>query len=98
MTRFFATVTVALCLGATATLAISNRNGTLNSNSEARFAADGAFRDGLYLGRVTAQQGQPARPGVGRWSSDQDRTMFAAGYRRGYSESLTSGESAQPVE
>ncbi len=98
MTGFFTTVTVALCLGATATLAISKRNGTLNSNPEARFAADGAFRDGLYLGRLTAQQGQPARPGVGRWSSDQDRSMFAAGYRRGYSESLASAAGARPGE
>jgi hypothetical protein len=53
-------------------------------NVEASFAADGAFRDGLYLGKLTADSGQPFRPGIGRWSSEQDRAMFSAGYRRGY--------------
>jgi hypothetical protein len=98
MTRFFTTLTVALCLGATATLAISNSHPTPSPNPEARFAADGAFRDGLYLGKLTAQQGQSPHPAVGRWSTEQDRSMFTAGYQRGYNESLSSTRSAQPIE
>jgi hypothetical protein len=98
MTRFFTTLTVTLCLGATATLAISNSSPTLSPSPEARLAADGAFRDGLYLGKLTAQRGQPSRPGIGRWSSDQDRSMFMAGYQRGYSGSLNRSEGAQSIE
>ncbi len=98
MTRLFTYATIAVCLGATATLAISNRNAALNPNAEARLAADGAFRDGLYLGKLAAQASQPQRPAVGRWSTEQDRSMFAAGYHRGYNESPTSSQRAQSAE
>jgi len=79
---------VAVCLGTTAMLAISNRTVAASTSNETRFAADGAFRDGLYLGKLAAKRDQPLRPAVGRCSTDQDRSMFAAGYRRGYDESL----------
>lgn len=52
--------------------AIQNRN------------ADGAFRDGLYLGRLAAQHGVQPHITVGRWSTPHDRDSFAAGYRMGY--------------
>jgi hypothetical protein len=57
--------------------------------SEARLANDGAFRDGLYLGKLAAKGGQQSRLTIGRWSTQQDRSQFAAGYRRGYGETLT---------
>ena len=47
---------------------------------------NGAFRDGLYLGRMAAQRGAPAHIGVGRWSTVESRAAFTAGYLRGYSE------------
>jgi hypothetical protein len=78
---------IALCLGSTAIVAKSNRSVAASTNTEARFTADGAFRDGLYLGKLAAECGQAMRPALGRWSTDQDRSMFAAGYRRGYEES-----------
>lgn len=77
-------------LGATAMLAVSNHNAKPSANAEALLAADGAFRDGLYLGKLTAESGQPLRPAIGRWSTDQDRAMFTAGYHRGYGESAAS--------
>jgi len=80
-------LTFAMSLGATA-LAISNRTVRTTTSQEPHFAADGAFRDGLYLGKLAAQQGQPLRPAIGRWSTDQDRVMFMAGYRLGYSQVL----------
>ncbi len=79
-------------LGVTAAFAVSNYNVKPSANAEALLAADGAFRDGLYLGKLTAESGQPLRPAVGRWSTDQDRAMFTAGYHRGYSESLASAQ------
>lgn len=89
-------------LATTALLATNGRTINLSESSEAQFAADGAFRDGLHLGRFAAEQGQPSRACSGRWSAKQDRSMFTAGYQRGYSESLARAETisqrAQPAE
>lgn len=74
----------AACLGTTALLANSNGKVIATQGVEARFAADGAFRDGLYLGKLAAEGGQPPRVAVGRWNTEQDRAMFSAGYHRGY--------------
>jgi hypothetical protein len=90
MTRFFTYATIVICLGTTATLAISPSTVKPRTTNEALFAADGAFRDGLYLGQLAAEHGQPQRLAVGRWSTGKDRAMFTAGYRRGYDESLAS--------
>ncbi len=81
-----------ICLGTTAMLAVSNRNLKSNPSAETALAVDGAFRDGLYLGGLAAQSGQPRRLAIGRWSTEQDRSMFTAGYRRGYNESLASAQ------
>jgi hypothetical protein len=78
------------CVGTTAMLAVSNHNVKSNPSVETAIAADGAFRDGLFLGKLAAESGQAPRLAIGRWSADADRSMFAAGYRRGYSESLAS--------
>jgi hypothetical protein len=75
-------------LGATGMLAAGKNDATETDSPEARYAADGAFRDGLYVGRLAAEAGQPLRPPIGRWSTEPDRTMFTVGYRRGYSDSL----------
>ena len=75
------TLTLAVCLG-TAGLIASNANST--PSAEARLNADGAYRDGLFVGRLAAQSGLPMRPMTGRWSTKQDRSSFAAGYERGY--------------
>ncbi len=78
----------AIALGANGTLATTTFKLTPNPNREALLAADGAFRDGLYLGKLAARSGEPLRPAIGRWSTQQDRSLFAAGYERGYSEML----------
>jgi len=49
-------------------------------------AGDAAFRDGVYLGKLARTAGNPMHPPVGRWSTEKDRTSFAAGYRRGYNQ------------
>jgi hypothetical protein len=90
MTRFFNYTAIVICLGATATLAVSPRTAKPSTTAKVLFANDGAFRDGLYLGKLAAKGGQPLRLAIGRWSTDQDRAMFTAGYRRGYNEPLTS--------
>jgi len=85
MDKFFTyAVALAVSLGTTAMLANNKRAAAPHASAEATLATDGAFRDGLYLGKLAAERGQVMRPAIGRWSTDWDRSMFAAGYHRGY--------------
>lgn len=59
---------------------------------------DGAFRDGLYLGRLAAQSGGERHVSVGRWATVQDRSSFSAGYEQGYNEFLASRVAATTGE
>ena len=77
-----------MALGTTAMLANSNHAIQPGENTATSLDADGAFRDGLYLGKLTAQNREPMRVDVGRWSTEQDRESFASGYRLGYQEGL----------
>jgi hypothetical protein len=74
---------LAVSLGTTAVLANSRPAARQRQRDEQR-ATDGAFRDGLYVGRLAAESRRPLSPQIGRWSSDRDRSSFVAGYRRGY--------------
>ena len=47
---------------------------------------DGAFRDGLYLGKLTARDGNEQHIASGRWSTVKDRSSFIDGYHRAYAE------------
>jgi hypothetical protein len=82
------TLAIAVSVGTTAMLEDSRRTIHPSPSAEARLAADGAFRDGLYLGKLAAESGQVQRPAVGRWSTEQDRVTFILGYQQGYTESL----------
>jgi hypothetical protein len=86
-------ISIALCLGVVATLAIGNHGVKSISSSEAHLAANTAFQDGVYLGKLAAEGGQEMKTAIaiGRWSSDQDRFMFTTGYRRGHNATLAGG-------
>jgi hypothetical protein len=81
---------LALCVGTAATLP----SGRLKTSSSPGESSDGnlnhhrsgAFRDGLYLGRLAAERGQPRHVASGRWSATEDRTLFTMGYDHGYVE------------
>ena len=88
---------LAIYMGTTAMLATGNRTVASSVNAEASLAVDGAFRDGLYLGKLAAERGQALRPPIGRWSTDRDRSLFAAGYRCGY-QSLAVAMSAHATD
>jgi len=77
---------LAVCLGTTAAFVYTGEEISRNPASEAQLATDGAFRDGLYVGRLAAEGGRPMRPHIGRWASEKDRASFVSGYRRGYEE------------
>jgi hypothetical protein len=86
---FILAVAIAVSLGTTALLANNRRIPPhATANSVAQWSSDGAFRDGLYLGKLSASTGRPLRPPIGRWSTEKDRSLFAAGYRQGYNQFL----------
>ena len=75
---------IAVSLGTTAMLANSGRRPSPAQIAEAQMATDGAYRDGLYLGKLAAKSGLPLLPPTGRWATERDRASFLAGYRRGF--------------
>jgi hypothetical protein len=92
---FTLALALGVSLGTTAMLANGGRAAERHEKSDAQPVTDGAFRDGLYLGRLAAEGGRPLRPQTGRWLTEADRTSFAAGYRRGYSGVVVSATARQ---
>lgn len=45
-----------------------------------------AYRDGLYVGKLAAQRGEQRLAPVGRWSAQNDREAFLAGYQQANAE------------
>jgi hypothetical protein len=43
-----------------------------------------AYRDGLYQGKLDAEQGRPVHIALGRWSRAEDRSSFDQGYRQAH--------------
>lgn len=79
-------VMIAVSLATSAVLSNHARAGGA-SWPDAQLATNGAYRDGLYVGRLAAESGRPERPLIGRWSAASDRASFLAGYQRGYRDS-----------
>jgi hypothetical protein len=73
-------VVVLICLASVFGKVLRSRSTVLPGE-----AVNGAYRDGLYMGDLSAREHRPVRIPVGRWSSQRDRVLFDAGYRRGYS-------------
>jgi hypothetical protein len=46
--------------------------------------ADAAYRDGAYQAKIDVDSGRKAHFSCGRWSTDQDRASFIAGYEESY--------------
>lgn len=51
---------------------------------DVRLAGEGAYRDGLYLGRLDRQHRKAEHPAWARWSAAKDRELFVQGYEAGY--------------
>jgi hypothetical protein len=66
------------------------------STVDAAQETDGAFRDGVYLGRLDAEEAREVRPSIGRWSDPKDRALFLAGYQRGFEEARAKRIAEQP--
>jgi hypothetical protein len=89
---------IAVCLGTIAMLASGGHAARQRDPADVLMASDGAFRDGLYLGKLAAERGRPQHLQIGRWSNERDRALFAAGYQRGYNDSLASAMPATRPE
>jgi hypothetical protein len=59
-----------------------------------------AYRDGLFLARLDAEQGRKPHLMSGRWSSDGDRRLFVAAYLHAYREMRgdTTAEQLEPSQ
>jgi len=89
---------IAVCLGAAAMHASSGAPAFESAGGDVNQATEGAFRDGLYLGKLAAERGQRSHICSGRWAREKDRTLFSSGYRQGYSEFLSSRARVMEVE
>jgi len=58
-------------------------------NADISRNTDGAFRDGVFLGKRAAERGAAPNAPIGRWATKADRASFTAGYLQGYEEILT---------
>src|SRR5258707_13022641 len=92
---FLAVLAIAFCIGGAALVSNANRQDAfVDQNPDAVGATDGAFRDGLYQGQLAIARGSEAHVAIGRWAAPQDRTSFASGYRKGYTDSLSANNDA----
>ena len=76
--------TLAILVMTASAFTLRNENATRAGMNSSNLASNGAFRDGLFLGKRTGENGNQYRAAVGRWSTTEDRTSFAAGYDQGY--------------
>jgi hypothetical protein len=77
------TLSALALLGMTAS-ALMLRGGSIQSAAALELATNAAYRDGLYLGKLAAEQGSNVHVSAGRWARANDRAAFAAGYEHAY--------------
>ena len=85
MTRLalFASVIV---LGMGTAVLHNSHHSNLSVNPDIIQNADGAFRDGLFVGKLAAERGVAPHVLSGRWATEADRASFRAGYAQGYAQ------------
>ena len=86
----FLTPAIALGLAVMSGFHGSRQHNPANADDNISQITDGAFRDGLFLGKLTAERGAESHISVGRWATVEERASFTAGYQRGYNEFLAS--------
>jgi hypothetical protein len=59
-------------------------------SSDLMQTTDGAYRDGVFQGKLAAARGANPIPNLARWGSEKDRASFVTGYHEGYREQLNS--------
>jgi hypothetical protein len=69
--------------------ALTLRGGNMQTAAASELANSAAYRDGLYLGKLAAEQGSDSHVSTGRWIQAKDRVAFAAGYEGAYNQLIT---------
>ncbi len=87
----FASV-IALSMGTASVFQANRQPNSLSASESISHITDGAFRDGLYLGRLAAENGVAPHVVRGRWATEADRASFTAGYQKGYEAFLANQE------
>ncbi len=62
----------------------SGRRNVSSASYDVSENLDGAFRDGLYLGRLAGESSAEPHMAIGRWARTDARRSFTAGYQQGY--------------
>jgi hypothetical protein len=75
---------LALVVMTASAFTVRNGNTAAPGSNASTLCSNGAFRDGLYLGKLTGESGDQYRVAAGRWARAEDRASFAAGYDQGY--------------
>jgi len=86
---------IALSVGSTVIVRSAVRAQPLNAGGSTSKEASGPFRDGFYLGKLAARNGDEPRITTARWSRDEDRAAFREGYEHGFSQVLIEQARAQ---
>lgn len=84
MQRLLTYVLAIYCVGTSAMLVQRDVTVRQRQIADVQLINDAAFRDGLYLGKLAHAENRQTRPPIGRWSSEKDRSSFAAGYQQGF--------------
>jgi len=85
---------IALSAGSAATVQKVRRT-KANPDIPPSVDANGAFRDGLYLGKLAARKGEQPHVAIARWARDEDRAAFREGYERGFGQTLIDRETTE---
>lgn len=83
---------IALGLGTLSMRRSGQQNPDPSANQSVAQNSNAAFRDGLYLGKLAAEDGAQPHVASGRWATVEDRSSFTAGYQRGYGQVVASRE------
>lgn len=78
-------ITIMLALLSTIWSGVSAQTRQIRQTDSAH-AANAAYRDGLFLGKLDARSGNKHRVCSGRWSAQSDRVAFVSGYEDGYAQ------------
>lgn len=78
-----------ITLGAgTITWSAARAHRSPQGSANATQVTNSAFRDGLFQGKLDAEQGRAKHVSASRWNSHADRASFRSGYEQGYGEVL----------
>ena len=79
---------LALFVVTASALTLHNGRATQTAATAPELMTNAAYRDGMYLGKLAAEQGTQPHVAVGRWAHADERAYFGAGYQQSYGETL----------